>query len=155
MSGDNEIYVKLLSLAKCFSGFDLDELRNLLSIASKSVWRAGEPIFMEGDRGRDMYIICSGKVNIWRENAGERVSLAALAEGESFGEMGLVRGIERSAGATALEDTVALRIDYERLHHTPWAAAKLYKNIAKELAERLKAANDIIVFQSVARGSRH
>lgn len=148
MTTEMEIFIKLLGLAKCLKGFELDDLRSLLSISSKATWTKGETVFVEGDQGRDMFIICSGKVSIWRKNGGGNVSLASLAEGESFGEMGLVRGCERSAGATAVEPTVALRISYERLHQAPSAAAALYKNIAKELAERLKIADDIIVFQS-------
>jgi len=148
MSTEMETFSKLLSLAKCFKGFGLDDLRSLLSISSKAIWQAGEDAFAEGSDGRDMYIICSGKVNIWRKNGGKKVILASLSEGESFGEMGLIRGTGRSAGATALEETVALRIRYEKLHQAPSAATLLYKNIAQALAERLKIANDIIVFQS-------
>jgi CRP-like cAMP-binding protein len=148
MTTEMGTFIKLLDLAKCLKGFELDDLRSLLCISSKATWERDETVFVEGDQGRDMFIICSGKVGIWRKSGGLKVSLASLAEGESFGEMGLVRGGERSAGATALEPTVALRISYEKLHQAPSAAAVLYKNIAKELAERLKIANDIIVFQS-------
>lgn len=150
MSTEMEVFIKLLSLAKCFKGFELDDLRSLLCISSKAIWQQDEPVFVEGDPGRDMFIICSGKVGIWRKSGDKVVTLASLAEGESFGEMGLVRGGQRSAAATALEQTVALRISYDRLHQAPSAAAALYKNIARELAERLKIADDIIVFQSQA-----
>jgi CRP-like cAMP-binding protein len=154
MSSELEIFSKLLSLAKCFKGFGLEDLRALLCISSKAVWQTGEHVFIEGSRGRDMYIICSGKVNIWRGSGGEEVSLASLSEGESFGEMGLVRGVGRSAGATAMEETIALRINHEKLYQAPTAAALLYKNIANALAERLKIANDIIVFQSQTGAER-
>ena len=150
MANDMEVFIKLLSLAKSLKGFGVEDLRDLLGISSKAVWRAGDTIFLEGDEGRDMFIICAGKVNIWRKNGGRIIGLAKLAEGESFGEMGLIRGGPRSAGATALEDTVALRINHERLHQAPSAAALLYRNLARDLAERLKIADDIIVFQSQA-----
>ena len=52
----------------------------------------------------------------------------------------------------ALEDTLALRICYERLMEAPDAASLLFRNIAKALAERLNSANDIIVFQSQSGG---
>lgn len=148
MATEMESFNKLLSLAKCFKGFGPNDLRDLLSISSKATWRTGEHAFIEGDQGRDMYVICSGKVNIWRNSGGEKVSLAKLSEGESFGELGVVLSEKRSAGATAMEDTVALRIHFERLQQIPSAASLLYRNIAKELAERLKLANDIIVFQT-------
>ena len=148
MPTEMETFSKLLSLAKCLKGFGLEDLRDLLKISSKASWQPSEQVFNEGSDGRDMYIICSGKVRIWRKNGGRKVNLANLSEGESFGEMGLVRGAGRSAGAIALEETVALRIHYEKLNQSPSAASLLYRNIAQALAERLNIANDIIVFQS-------
>lgn len=148
MSTEIETFGKLLALAKCLKGFGLEDLRDLLKVSSKAVWQVNENVFDEGSVGRDMYIICSGKVSIWRKNGGEKVGLANLSEGESFGEMGLVRAGGRSAGAVALEETVALRIHYEKLILGSSAATLLYRNIAHALAERLKIANDIIVFQS-------
>ena len=62
--------------------------------------------------------------------------------------MGLIRGGGRSAGAVALEETVALCVHYEKLILASSASTLLYRNIAQALAERLKVANDIIVFQS-------
>ena len=94
-----DIYLKVLSMSKCFKSFGLEELRQLLAISTKATWKAGEDIFIEGDSGRDMFIICSGKVSIWRENAGQDLALASLSVGESFGEMALVDLGKRSAGA--------------------------------------------------------
>ena len=148
MNTEMETFSKLLSLAKCLKGFGLDDLRELLKVSSKAVWYAGEIVFEEGSQGRDMYIICSGKVSVWRKNGGEFVGLANLSEGESFGEMGLLKSGGRSAGASALEETVALRVHFDKLILASSAATLLYRNIAQALAERLKIANDIIVFQS-------
>ena len=143
-----ETQLKIISLAKCLHGFGFVDLNQLLSVSSKAAWKKGEDIFQQGDPGRDMYIICAGKVNIWRHSAGKRLELAILSAGESFGEIGLVDAGKRSAGAQALEDTLALRISHDRLYEVPAAAAILYRNIAKALAERLTIANDIIIFQS-------
>jgi CRP-like cAMP-binding protein len=91
-------------------------------------------------------------VNIWRSSGGTHLPLASLAVGESFGEMGLINGGKRSAGATAVEDTLALCISHERLHKSPRAALLLYRNLARGLADRLDSANDVIVFQSQSFG---
>ena len=147
MANETDAIIKLLSYVKCLKGFGVEDVRNLLSISSRALWQPGEHIFLEGDKGRDAFIICSGKVNIWRKNGSEKVSLANLTEGDSFGEMGLIRGAERSASATAVEPSVALRIKHGELHTVPSIAVVLYKNLARELAEKLQSANDIIVFQ--------
>lgn len=147
-----DIHLKILTMAKCFKGFGLDDLKQLLAITTKASWKANEEIFREGDSGKDMFIICSGKVSIWRENAGNKIVLANLSVGESFGEMGLVDFGKRSAGAKALEDTLALRISYEKLNRVPAAAALLFRNIATALAQRLSSANDFMLFQGQIGG---
>lgn len=148
MNTDKEVQLKIISLAKCLHGFGPVDLQQLMSISSKAVWKAGEDVFFEGDPGKCMYIICAGKISIWRKSAGKRLSLASLSVGESFGEMALVDGGKRSAGAKALEETLALCISFDRLHEAPAAASILFRNIAKALAERLTIANNVIVFQS-------
>jgi CRP-like cAMP-binding protein len=145
--------IKIISMAKVLHGFGLLDLEELLGVSSKAVWKKGTDIFLEGDAGRDMYIICAGRVLIWRWNAGKKLELAELAAGESFGEMGLVNEGKRSAGAQAMEDTLALRIEYQLLSRAPNAAFLLYRNIAKALAERLSIVTDIVLFQA-QHGSR-
>lgn len=148
MQNEIDAMSKLLALAKCLKDFSLIDLRDLLKVSSKEIWQAGEQIFNEGSYGRDMYIICSGKVNVWRSNSGKIISLSHLSDGDSFGEMGLVCNVGRSAGVSALEKTVALRIHYDKLSQAPSATTILYRNIAQSVSERLKVANDIIVFHS-------
>ena len=152
MASEMDVFVKLLSMAKCLKGFGVEDLRNLLGIASKAIWKEGDHVFLEGDQGRDMFIICAGKVNIWRKNGTEKISLANLAEGESFGEMGLIRGGARSASASAMSQTIALRINHEKLYQVPSTAALFYRNLARELAEKLNVANDTIINKSKSSG---
>lgn len=147
-----DVHIKILSMSPCLHGFGMNDLKQLMAITSKAFWKSGEVIFTQRDPGRDMFIICSGKVRIWRENGAKGVSLASLSVGESFGEMGLVELGERSASATAIQDTLALRICYDQLFAAPDAASLLYRNIARALAKRLEIANNVIVFQSQTGG---
>jgi len=146
-----DLYEKILGMSRCFNGFSREDLKQLLAISSKDFWQTGEDIFLEGDNGRDMYIILSGKIDIWRKTADAQLSLATLSMGESFGEMALIIGGRRGASAKAIEDTLALHVSHERLTEAPGPAAILYRNIARELADRLNCANDVIVFQSLIK----
>lgn len=147
-----EIYLKILSVAKCLRGFGFKDLEDLLTISHRVAWKAGDRVFSEQDQGRDMFVICSGKISIYRETDRGKLALASLGIGESFGEIGLVRAGTRSASASAATDTLALRVDHQRLYTVPNVSALLYKNIAGALAERLSNANDIIVFQAQSGG---
>lgn len=152
MNSDVDAYIKIISMAKCLRGFGVVDVKQLLSISSKMRWKAGDDVFYKGDSGRNMYIICSGIINIWRKSGERDFVLATLSAGECFGEIALVAAGKRSAGAKALEDTLALCISSDRLHEVPAASSILYKNIAKALAEKLTIANDVIIFHSKITG---
>jgi CRP-like cAMP-binding protein len=64
----------------------------------------GELVFEQGDTGRVMYVIKSGKVDIFRTKHEREVKLATLGEEEYFGEMSLLLGAPRSASARANGD---------------------------------------------------
>ena len=53
---------KALSVSKRFNGFGLEDLKQLPGISTKASWKAGEDIFVEGNPGRDMFIISPGPV---------------------------------------------------------------------------------------------
>lgn len=66
---------------------------------------AGTVIFRQGYPGDYAYIIQSGEVEIYHENAdGSETQLAILKEGEMFGELALTDDAPRSASARTLTD---------------------------------------------------
>lgn len=78
------------------------ELRNLLR--SRNV-AGGTELFRAGDQGDAMYLIESGRVRIsLTDDDNKEVVLAELAQGDFFGEMAIIDGKQRSAGATISED---------------------------------------------------
>ncbi len=62
-------------------------------------------IFHEGEVGRHLYIVRSGKVSIRRTVKGEQKELAVLTKGAIFGEMALLDGGPRVASAVAIEQS--------------------------------------------------
>jgi CRP-like cAMP-binding protein len=73
-------------------------------------------IISQGERGNSFFIVCSGKVRVFRVQDGEEVELALLKEGEFFGEMALLSGEPRSAFVEAVEpDTQVLEIPADAL----------------------------------------
>jgi CRP-like cAMP-binding protein len=69
--------------------------------SSTRTWADGEVIFEQGDVGTEMYIVNSGRVEIYRTKGGQELKLATLGPGEYFGEMSLLLGEPRSASARA------------------------------------------------------
>src|SRR6476659_6763912 len=78
------------------------DLRNLLS--EQNVTR-NTRLFRHGEKGDAMYLIESGRVRIFIQDAEKNdVTLAELAQGDFFGEMSLIDGRQRSADAQVIED---------------------------------------------------
>lgn len=141
--------LKLLGEVRIFAEFGPGDLQDFLVQTVGVSYEAGDKILAEGESGRQMYIILSGKVAVMRKSGKRPVHLMNLGPGESFGEMSLVlpANIGRTASIHALERTAALRLDYDNLARIPDTAAKLYRNLARTLATRLKISTDLVVFQ--------
>ncbi len=74
----------------------------------------GACIYSEGDAGDVAYVVQSGVVELTTIEAGEPARLDLLAKGQLFGEMSLIDNANRTATATALEDTVLTVISREQ-----------------------------------------
>lgn len=76
--------------------------------SSRRRFKAGEPIFAEGDTGDEAYVIESGRISIFKMVDGGKVVLGELIDNGVFGEMALIDDQPRMASAEACEDTVCL-----------------------------------------------
>lgn len=142
--------LKLLDQVRIFDEFGPGDLTDFLAQTGGATYAQGVDILAEGDLGRQMHIILSGKVEVFRKSGGRPVQLVRLGPGETFGEMSLVldANVGRTASIRAIEPTATLKIDYEDLAHIPGVASKLYRNIARTLATRLRISTDLVVFQA-------
>ena len=104
----------------------------------------GEYIFREGESAKFAYIVKSGEVEITKiTSVGEDI-LASINNPVLFGEMALIDGSPRSAGARAKGDTVVTEVTSaafsQYIENNPDAAIRIMKN----LSESLRGANQII-----------
>lgn len=106
------------------------------------VYKPGDFIFFEGDIDFHFYIVQQGEVQIFTKNkSGQRVNIATVTEGESFGEFALLDKQPRSASAQALSECTLVRVSEEGynqlLSEIPgWASSML-----KSFSRRLKQMN--------------
>lgn len=61
----------------------------------------GEYVFVEGDTSRDLFIIQEGEVEIYKKTSVGDLKLAVFKRGDFFGDMALLQGGHRFAGARA------------------------------------------------------
>jgi CRP/FNR family cyclic AMP-dependent transcriptional regulator len=104
-------------------------------------YSAGTVLFREGDAGKHMYVIQSGRVQLTRRVRGKEAHLATLPAGEFFGEMALINKQPRSATATALEDAHLLVLDARTFEAMIRGNAEIALRMIKKLALRLSQSN--------------
>lgn len=73
-------------------------------------YQDGECIFEEGDVGRDLYIVQSGEVKIFKKVQSHKIEIATFNKGDFFGDMALLQSIPRYAGAYASGNETRLLI---------------------------------------------
>ncbi len=101
----------------------------------------GSVLFAEGDAGRGLYVVESGRVLVRREGVdGLDHRVRTLGPGEVLGELGLYRD-QRSADAVVEQDAVLWSLTEERLAElldaSPQAAARLHEALARVVVDRL------------------
>ena len=104
-----------------------------------------ETVFAEGDPGSGMYVIRSGKVQIFTRNSqGIEEELALLAPGDFFGETTLTAPATRSASARTLETTELIglfRADLlDAAQKYPVMANRILMGLTRVISERLQSA---------------
>lgn len=133
----------VLSRVPAFAELSARELRGVAAIVHKREYKAGEPVFYQGDPGLGMYIIQEGEVSIRiAEHEGEDKELAVLTEGDFFGELALLDESPRSASAVCRTDCSLIgffRTDlFELIEQKTDLGIKIVLKLAGILAERLR-----------------
>ena len=94
-------------------------------------------IFQQGEEGRSLYIVVSGRVKV---HIGDR-DLAKLEEGAIFGEMSLFDAEPRSASVTTLEPSECLTLNQLQLIDAIEETPEIAVNITRSLSRRVRDLN--------------
>ncbi len=106
------------------------------------LYNDGEIICREGDEGSNMYVIQSGKVEVFKKVPDGELSLKILNAGEIFGEMALFDRLPRSATVRAVGETRILSIDKKGFFSKVSKDPTLAFNILESMSKRIRMLND-------------
>lgn len=120
-----------------------------------SVFRDGKTIFTEGDKGREMFVILKGEVEISQKVNNEPMVLKKMVVGDFFGEMSTIRGVPRVATATAVGHVECLRILPETfktmIHHKPGFGIKIIKELCLRIENGNHSIRDLSMLHNMER----
>lgn len=135
----------LRSLSLC-EGLSERDVGHLLHSFHSRTYHEGESLFVEGDIGRALFVVESGRVELSKHGAdGQPRRIATLGPGTFFGEMALLEQLPRSASAVALERSTLLllyrsKVDEILVYH-PRVGVAIMAHLAKLLSSRLRKAS--------------
>jgi CRP-like cAMP-binding protein len=129
-----------------FGGLSDGSLDLLISMLAERRFEAGSTVVAEGEPGRSMFIVKSGRLAVSkRANAGTAIPISVLAPGDFFGEMTLIEMQNRSATVVAEVPTVLFELTAKNLYACYKADIHAYviilQNINRELCRRLRRAD--------------
>jgi len=134
--------VHLLSRTVLFNGVGEDELSRLAAISRGLSLGEGEILFNQGDESDGLYVITEGILRIFlTADDGREATVNLSEEGDVIGEMALLDGLPRSAGAAALTPARLVFIPHGPFCELLDGSGRLGRQIILTLCERLRAAN--------------
>ncbi len=124
-----------------FGGLRAAQARIVALMSELKTFKSGEPIVQTGEVGDEMYVIIRGQAEVSVDVGGQRRHLRDLFRGDVFGEMGLIRRVQRTADVFAVGDVEAMAMNERTLtrlqRRYPRIAAKIFLNVAKVLSDRM------------------
>ena len=138
-----------------FGGLPDASLDLLMSMLVECRFDAGATVVAEGDQGRSLFIVKSGRLAVSkRANAGSVIPISVLQPGDFFGEMTLIEMQNRSATVVAESPTVLYELTAQKLYACYKADIHAYvivlQNINRELCRRLRRADERYAAQRVS-----
>jgi small-conductance mechanosensitive channel/CRP-like cAMP-binding protein len=138
--------VKTISHVELFRTMNPDELRKLAERLTVAPFAAGEAMTRQGAEAHWLYVITHGSGEVFvTSDGGLRKTVAHLAAGDFFGEMGMMTGSVRAATVLAQEPTECYRLDKEAFQDILLARPEVAEAISHVLARRrveLEAVRD-------------
>lgn len=124
------------ALLTCASTATLDVLAE--ASTSRRV-RAGQVLFLQGDRADAAYVVVEGLVRIELVTPdGRELSLGLVQPGDSFGELAVLDGGLRSASAVAARPSVIVRVPSAALRDAIWQDPKLISHLFSVMGQLVR-----------------
>jgi CRP-like cAMP-binding protein len=135
--------VKALRSVPDFSSLDDHALLRIVGASANLFWPAGSIIFEKGSPSEALFVVLSGRVQIFERLGDREVEVTRVEPGSSFGEISLMLNTTHTKDARALEDAELMVVPkgsfQELLDSNPDLAAQFQRRIA----ERLPVAGEV------------
>ena len=137
-----EEIVQILQENDLFRHLDQDALLEVASHCSVLSFHGGDTVVKEGEQSDSVFIIASG-INVVKKvkTDGRDTILAYLMKGQTFGEVGVIQGVPRSATVLALSNTEVIKLEADFFMEIMRRYGQIGLQLSKTLANYLTNTN--------------
>ncbi|MFO1148246.1 MAG: Crp/Fnr family transcriptional regulator [Alsobacter sp.] len=122
-----------------FKGVSPEVMDQIGKRAQRRTLGKGELLFNVSDDSDALYVITKGRIRIWAVSAaGAEVTLNVQTPGAVFGEIGMLDGSTRTAGASAMMPTELIAISRKTFFDAMDRDPQLARNVIALLCQRLR-----------------
>ena len=138
-----------LACSPVFSMLTKTELAAISSRFKEVTVPAGRQFIIQDEPDPTLYIIASGKVEVYRTNLdGSHLHIAFVEPYEPIGEMGYFQGGVRTASVRAVDNVECLRAEYSALTHYFENVPRVAHAFMEIVQHRKKQTDDLIQLQN-------
>ena len=128
-----------------FALLDEAERETLAGLLDAKHFDRGQTIFDFGDAGDALYIVRTGRIQVFVENTqGEKIILGENEPGDIFGEISLLDGGARTASAVVVEDAEVLELDRDDLYFLIKQHPHAAIDLLTVMGRRLRATDELL-----------
>jgi len=128
-----------------FSGLSTTELLLLAQRCSWRKYRRNEQVLGRDSKGRDVFFVVSGTVQVANyTGSGREISFATISAGGHFGELSAIDDQPRSAMVTATEDSLIAAMSQSAFDELLGQNVEVMRRVLKRLAHIIRKGNERI-----------
>jgi CRP-like cAMP-binding protein len=135
-ANSERLWADVLATMPLFAGVSKRHLRKIASLTKELRFEPQTTIVRQGERGNGFYVLLEGSASILRPGG---LPPIALGVGDSFGEIALIDGAERTASVVAETNVHCLRLGtapfMKMLRSEPEIAIAMLKRLAGWIRE--------------------
>jgi len=133
--GDAKLWAPVLQELPLFAGVSKRHMKQIAGVTAEARFAAGSRIVRKGEPGNAFYVILDGDAAVVRSGG---LPAIPLGPGDSFGEMALLDGGERSATVVAKSDVLCLRLARAPFTSMLKKEPEIALELLRELTRRLR-----------------
>ena len=134
-------HISCIEHVPIFKGLSHEEMTEIAQISSTRSFKKGEMVYRAGDEGGTLFVLYTGRVKLYRLNAGGKEQVLRVVEsGEFIGELSLFSSLALTDYAQALEDTTMCVLQGARLKELMTKYPSIALKVMDELSRRLEQA---------------